>query len=56
VPPNPPTEVHVLDARTTDALDLPPAGALLARPDGRELRRWTDLDTAAAAGPEAWAA
>jgi 2-polyprenyl-6-methoxyphenol hydroxylase-like FAD-dependent oxidoreductase len=51
VPPSPPIEVHVLDARTADALDLPPAGALLARPDGRELRRWTDLDTATAAGP-----
>jgi 2-polyprenyl-6-methoxyphenol hydroxylase-like FAD-dependent oxidoreductase len=52
VPPNPPTEVHVLDADTADALDLPPAGALLARPDGRELRRWTDLDTATAAAAE----
>jgi putative polyketide hydroxylase len=52
VPPNPPTEVHVLDARTADALDLPPAGALLARPDGRELRRWTDLDTATTAAAE----
>jgi putative polyketide hydroxylase len=47
-PPNPPIQVHMLDTRTADALDLPPTGALLARPDGRELRRWTDLDTAAA--------
>ncbi len=39
VPPSPPIDVHVLDAaRTADALDLPPAGALLARPDGRELQ------------------
>jgi putative polyketide hydroxylase len=51
-PPSPPIEVHMLDARTADALDLPAAGALLARPDGRELRRWADLETAAAAGPE----
>jgi 2-polyprenyl-6-methoxyphenol hydroxylase-like FAD-dependent oxidoreductase len=43
-PPSPPTEVHVLDARTAGALDLPPTGALLARPDGRELRRWADLN------------
>lgn len=50
VPPNPPIDVHVLDARTADALSLPPAGALLARPDGRELRRWTGVDAAAAAG------
>jgi hypothetical protein len=44
--------VHVLDTRTADALDLRPTGALLARPDGRELRRWTDLDTPAAADAE----
>lgn len=52
VPSNPPVDVHVLDARTADALDLPLAGALLARPDGRELRRWTDFDIGAAAGAE----
>ena len=46
VPPNPPIDVHVLDAGTAAALDLPPAGALLARPDGRELQRWTGFDTA----------
>jgi putative polyketide hydroxylase len=51
-PPNPPIKIHTLDTRTADALDLPPAGALLARPDGRELRRWTSLDTATAAGAE----
>ena len=39
--------MHVLDARTADALDLPMEGALLARPDGGELRQWTDFDTAA---------
>jgi len=44
--------VHVLDTRTADALDLPSTGALLARPDGREVRRWTDLGTATAAGTE----
>jgi hypothetical protein len=44
--------MHVLDTRTADALDLPPAGALLARPDGRELRRWASVDTATAAGAE----
>lgn len=51
-PPNPPVTMHVLDTRTADALDLPPAGALLARPDGRELRRWASVDTATAAGAE----
>ena len=45
-PPKPPVTLHVIDASTADALDLPPAGALVARPDGRELRRWTSLDTA----------
>ncbi len=45
-----PIDVHVVDAGTADALSLPPAGALLARPDGRELRRWTGVDAAAAVG------
>ena len=45
-----PIDVHVVDAGAADALGLPPAGALLARPDGRELRRWTGVDAAAAAG------
>jgi putative polyketide hydroxylase len=45
-----PIDVHVVDAGTADALSLPPAGALLARPDGRELRRWSGVDAAAAAG------
>jgi putative polyketide hydroxylase len=48
-PSGPPTDVHVLDACTADALGLPPEGALLARPDGRELRRWAGFDTGAAA-------
>jgi putative polyketide hydroxylase len=44
-----PIDVHVVDADTTDALGLRPAGALLTRPDGRELRRWACFDTAAGA-------
>ena len=32
--------LRVLDARTAGALDLPIEGALLARPDGGELRQW----------------
>jgi hypothetical protein len=55
VPSSPPIDVHMLDARTADALDLLPMGALLARPDGCELRRWTDFDTAAASGAKALA-
>jgi 2-polyprenyl-6-methoxyphenol hydroxylase-like FAD-dependent oxidoreductase len=49
VRPSAPLGVHVIDARTCEALGLQPAGALLARPDGRELRRWTSADTAIAA-------
>jgi putative polyketide hydroxylase len=45
-----PIDVHAVDAGTADALSLPPAGALLARPDGRELRRWASVDAAATAG------
>jgi putative polyketide hydroxylase len=52
VPPGPPIDVHVLGARTADALDLPMAGALLTRPDGREVRRWISFDSAAAVGAE----
>jgi 2-polyprenyl-6-methoxyphenol hydroxylase-like FAD-dependent oxidoreductase len=44
-----PIDVHVVDADTTDALGLRPAGALLTRPDGRELRRWAGFDTATGA-------
>ena len=43
-----PIDVHVLDEGTASALGLRPAGALLAWPDGRELRRWTDFDAAPA--------
>jgi 2-polyprenyl-6-methoxyphenol hydroxylase-like FAD-dependent oxidoreductase len=45
-----PIDVHVVDAGTADALSLPTVGALLTRPDGRELRRWTGVDAAAAMG------
>jgi hypothetical protein len=49
VPPSPPIAVHVLDAPTTQELGLQQTGALLARPDGRDLRRWTGASTAIAA-------
>jgi len=52
VKPNAPLNVHVVDARTSQALGLQPTGALLARPDGRELRRWTNAGTAIAAAAE----
>jgi putative polyketide hydroxylase len=42
-----PIEVHLVDAGTAEALDLRAGGALLARPDGREVRRWSDFDAAA---------
>jgi putative polyketide hydroxylase len=41
-------DVHVLDGGTADALEIPPSGALFARPDGRQLRRWIDFDAAVA--------
>jgi hypothetical protein len=47
--PNAPLSVHVIDARTSEALGLQPTGALLTRPDGREAGRWTSPDTAIAA-------
>ena len=50
IPSTVPIDVHVVDADTARALSLPAAGALLARPDGRELRRWTGVDAAAAMG------
>ena len=43
-----PVAVHRLDADTADALDLEPDRAMLARPDGREIRRWPDYDAAGA--------
>jgi 2-polyprenyl-6-methoxyphenol hydroxylase-like FAD-dependent oxidoreductase len=39
-----PVAVHVLDADTADALELEPDGAMLVRPDGREVRMWPDYD------------
>ena len=42
----------MIDARTSEALGLQPTGALLARPDGRELGRWTSADTAIATAAE----
>jgi 2-polyprenyl-6-methoxyphenol hydroxylase-like FAD-dependent oxidoreductase len=48
--PRAPIGVHNVDAATADALDLPPTGALVTRPDGRELRRWIDADAAATEG------
>jgi 2-polyprenyl-6-methoxyphenol hydroxylase-like FAD-dependent oxidoreductase len=52
IKPNAPLNVHVIDAHTSEALGLQPTGALLARPDGRELGRWTSADTAIAAAAE----
>jgi hypothetical protein len=43
--------VRVLDTGTAGALGLRAAGALLTRPDGRELQRWTRFDDAVAASP-----
>jgi hypothetical protein len=50
--PNAPLNVHVIDARTSEALGLQLTGALLARPDGRELGRWTSADTVMAEAAE----
>ncbi|MBO0816368.1 MAG: FAD-dependent monooxygenase [Actinobacteria bacterium] len=46
MPSTAPIDLHAVDAGTADALSLPAAGALLARPDGRGLRRWTGVDAA----------
>lgn len=56
VPSTAPIDVHVLDAAATEALDLCPNGALLARPDGHEIHRWTHIDAAVEArqAGEAW--
>lgn len=43
-----PVAVHRLDASTAHALDLEPDGAMLVRPDGREVGRWPDYDAASA--------
>jgi putative polyketide hydroxylase len=44
--PNAPLDVQILDASTAAALGLQSTGALLARPDGHELARWTSVETA----------
>lgn len=44
--PNAPLDIHVLDPGTAQVLGLQATGGLLARPDGRELRRWTSFDSA----------
>jgi putative polyketide hydroxylase len=43
----PPVAVRVLDAATAGALGLPASGALVTRPDGREIQRWANFDDAA---------
>jgi putative polyketide hydroxylase len=55
LPSKAPIDVHVLDAEAAEALDLPATGALLARPDGREVRRWSQFDVAAVTGDD-WSA
>jgi hypothetical protein len=37
-----PITVHTLDTGGSDALQLEPSGAMLVRPDGREVGRWPD--------------
>lgn len=49
--PGPPVTVRVLDIATASALGLPAAGALLTRPDGREVQRWGSFDDADATSP-----
>jgi putative polyketide hydroxylase len=39
-----PLTVHLLDAETADALELRPGGAMLVRPDAREIGRWPGYD------------
>lgn len=41
--PNAPVDIRTLDTATLEALEVPPTGALLARPDGREIARWANL-------------
>jgi hypothetical protein len=41
--------VRILDSATAGALGLRAAGALLTRPDGREVERWVSFEDAAAA-------
>jgi putative polyketide hydroxylase len=42
-----PLTVRVLDHETAAALGLRPGGAMLVRPDSREIRRWSHYDEAA---------
>jgi hypothetical protein len=44
----PPVAVRVLDAAAAGALGLPAGGALMTRPDGREIKRWASFDDAGA--------
>lgn len=46
--PGPPIDIRVLDAVTAGALGLPAAGALVTRPDGREIQCWASFEDAAA--------
>jgi putative polyketide hydroxylase len=39
-----PLTVHLLDAETADALEVRSDGAMLVRPDGREVGRWPGYD------------
>lgn len=39
-----PATTHLVDQPVADFLRIPPGGALLLRPDGRQARRWTSLD------------
>jgi 2-polyprenyl-6-methoxyphenol hydroxylase-like FAD-dependent oxidoreductase len=39
-----PVTVRVLDMMSTEALGLPPGGALLSRPDGHEICRWPTFE------------
>lgn len=41
-----PLAFHLLDQGTADALGLQPGGAMLVRPDCREIRRWSHYDEA----------
>jgi putative polyketide hydroxylase len=41
-----PVRIAVLEPETAAALDLGPAGAVLVRPDGHEVARWTAVDAA----------
>jgi 2-polyprenyl-6-methoxyphenol hydroxylase-like FAD-dependent oxidoreductase len=42
----PPIDVHTLDRPVAESLGIAPNGAVLLRPDGHEITRWTDLATA----------